>query len=65
MEKEKERKTGIDCLRIVAMIMILFIHFYGREALQPEFNLSDGNYYFIILCCSKLLLPYNWIFYNK
>ncbi len=55
MEKEKERKTGIDCLRIVAMIMILFIHFYGREALQPEFNLSDGNYYFIIflkgMCC--------------
>ena len=57
MEKQnsKERKTGIDCLRIVAMIMILFIHFYGREALQPEFNLGDGNYYAITIlkgmCC--------------
>ena len=25
MEKEKERKTGIDCLRIVAMIIVILI----------------------------------------
>lgn len=51
----KNRNIGIDCLRIVAMIMILFIHFYGREKLQPDFNLSNENYFVAIflqgMCC--------------
>ena len=40
----KKRNTGLDLLKILCMLMILFMHFTSRETLQSNYNISTVNY---------------------
>lgn len=57
-----KRNTGIDLLKIICMIMILFIHLIGREELQNNFNPSESNYLIIILMKSFCCIAVNCYF---
>ena len=44
--KEKKRNIGLDILRIISMVMILFLHYLGKGSLLGETN--NSTFYYIL-----------------
>lgn len=44
----KERNHSLDLLRIIAMFMILTVHFFGWGGAVNQLTFSDKNYYFVM-----------------
>lgn len=44
--KEKKRNLGLDILRIISMIMILFLHYLGKGSLLGKTN--NSTFYYIL-----------------
>lgn len=43
-----ERNHSLDLLRIIAMFMILTVHFFGWGGAVNTLTLSDKNYYIVM-----------------